>query len=236
MNIFMAWKESISLLYPKNLKPFLMVTAKTIIDIYRSMNKPMSSRGNWIAAIVLIFLIGFTNLIKIFHFFTIEAVLLNSIWGFLIFMFTLGMRASVDIKNKDYFLYYSKKYWYLGIVTLLLSISHIFIIPFSFIFYVLFLLFIFDSYGSASEFILALKNSIKMLIYNLPIFLLLFFVLRFVNLILYALVAFALGYFGGLTIATFFYILFMPIHIAFIANLYIKFIHSQSSLYFNQPE
>ncbi len=236
MNLMQSWKESVGLLMPQNLKPFLLVTAKTVLDVYKSINKPLTSKGNWIVALVLVVLIGLTNVIKMFHLFLIEAILLNGMLHFLFFIFLLGMRPSVDVKNWNYFERYLKKYWYLFIITIALGISHVYIIPFIFIAYLLFLLFAFDSHGSGQEIIIAIKNSFKMIVFNFPVFFILFGVLGIINLILYFLVAFALGYFGGLTIASILYIIFVPIEVAFITNLYIKFLHGQPSLYFKQPE
>lgn len=236
MSLIQSWKESLELLIPQNLKPFLLVTLKTVMDIYKSVNKPLTSRGNWIAAVILIMLIGLTNIIKMFHLFWAQELLLNSVHHFLFFIFLLAMRPSIDIKDRIYFGHYLKQYWYFVLVSIAFGISHLYVIPFAFIIYMVFLLFVFDSYGSKNELILALKNSVKMVVFNFPIFLILLAVLAIINIIVYYLVAFALGYFGGLTLAVLIYILFVPIQVAFISNLYIKFIHGQSSLYFKQPE
>lgn len=234
-----SWKEAIGFLMPQNIKPFLLVTAKTIIDIYKSINKPLTSRGNWLVILVLVLLVGLTNLIKMFHLVVLSTIVLNGIHYIILFLFLLGMRPSVGIKDREYFYFYCMKYWYLFIATICFGILYeelLYIIPLLLIFYMLFLLFVFDSDGSASSLIAALRNSGKMIFYNLPIFLVLFLVFVMMGIVVDFLVGFALGYFGGLTIATLLYIIFTPIYVAFITNLYIKLVHSQSVLYFQQPE
>lgn len=236
MNILHSWKESLSLLKPENLKPFVLVTAKTVLDVYKNINKPLTSRGNWglfglVAALVII-----TNALKLFHLFWLEAIMLNSIRYGLIFLFALGLRPSIGQKTWDYFHENLQKFWYLMIAMILCGITGVYIIPFVFIWTLFFLFAAFDSHGSMSELLVACRSSFLMVLYNLPICILIYGLLGVINIVLYYLVAFALGYFGGLTIAVFLYILFIPIEVAIIANLYIKFIHGQPSLYFKQPE
>lgn len=239
MNIGTSWKEALRFLIPQNLKPFLLVTGKTIIDIYKAINKPLTSRGNWLVILILILLVGLTNLITMFHLLFISTILLNGIRYTILFMFLLGMRPSVGIKDKDYFYYYCSKYWYLFIATICFGILYeefLYVIPLLLIFYILFLLFVFDSDGSVRALVPALINSGKMILYNFPIFFLLFLLFVMIGIVLDFLVGFALGYFGGLTSATLLYIVFTPIYVACITNLYIKLVHSQSTLYFQQPE
>ncbi len=162
--------------------------------------------------------------------------MLNGIHYFLFFIFLLSLRPSIGIKDGDYYISYLKKYWYLVIATLLFGILYLNVIPFAFILYMIFLLFAFDSDGSPIALYTALKNSLKMIIYNFPVFLLLYLVLGILGILVHSLVGSALGYFEGFTIATVLYILFTPIQVAFITNIYIKFLHSQPTLYFHQPE
>jgi hypothetical protein len=235
MNLIQSWKESLSLLAPQNLKPFVLVAVKNVLDVYGLMNKPLTARGNWVAAVIVVILILFTNVIQQFHLLWLDEILLNGIRHFLYFIFLLGMRPSVDIKNWDYFKRYLQKYWYFLVITILFGLTQIYIIPFLFIFYMIFLLFMFDSYNSLQGIVTALKNSFFMILYNFPIFLLLYLVLGFIMWLVSLFIKLTLG-FGGLAIATLLYILFAPIQLVFIINLYIKFLHGQSSLYFKQPE
>ena len=103
MNIIQSWKESLRLLRPENLKPFLMVTAKTVLDIYKNINKPLTSRGNWILFAAVAVLVLLTNTVKLLHLFWFEALLLNAIQYMLVFLFALAVRPSIDQKGWDYF-------------------------------------------------------------------------------------------------------------------------------------
>ncbi len=236
MNIGKSWKDAIDFLKPQNLKPFLLVTGKTIVDVYRSINNPLTARGNWFVILILVILVGCTNIIKKFHLFFLSTLMLNGIHYFLFFLFLVGMRPSVGIKDRAYFEYYLTHYWYLLVATLLFGILYIDVIPFAFIIYMLFLLFAFDSDGSPAQLVTALRNSLKMAFYNFPVFALFFLLYIVLEVMLHYLVGFALGYFGGLTIAALLYILCVPLEVACLTNLYIKFLHSQSSLYFKQSE
>lgn len=236
MNIFHSWKDSLGLVWPDKLKPFLMVTAKTVLDIYRSINKPLTSRGNWIVLALLVVLVGLTNAIKMFHLFFVEELLLNSMLHFLIFLFALGIRPSIAIKDEAYYSDYIKERWYLLVLTIVLGILPVYYIPLTFIWYVLFLFFALDSKNSFKDLAAAVKNSVIMLVYNLPLFVLVWAVVGLITVIMNFFVAFALYYFGGLTFAFILYILFVPIQIALIDNIYIKLLHDQPSLYFKQPE
>ncbi len=236
VNLILSWKESLRLLEKQNLKSFLLVTVKTVVDVYKEINKPLASRGNWILLVVIGLLIGATNVIQMLHLFLVGALVSNGMKHFLFFIFCLAMRPSVDIKDWSYFRSYGERFWGLLVLTILLGISHIYIVPFVFIIYIFFLLFAFDTHGTINELLRSLQNGFMMVLYNLPICFILYLVLLIINFILYHLVAFALGYFGGLTIAAILYILFVPIEVALMSNLYIKLVHSQSSLYFSQPK
>ncbi len=236
MNIIQSWKESLSLLKPENLKPFVLVTVKTVLDIYKSINKPLSSRGNWFLLGAVAVLVILTNGLKLFHLFWLEAALLNSIRYALIFVFALALRPSIGQKGWDYFYENIQKFWYILVAMILLGLSGAYIIPFFFVWYLFFLFALFDTHGTANESLRAVRTSFVMLLYNFPLCAVVYAVIGVMNIVLYYFIAFVLGYFGGLTIAVFLCILFVPIEVALIANLYIKFIHGQPSLYFKQPE
>jgi hypothetical protein len=236
MNIIQSWKESLRLLKPENLKPFVLVTAKAVLDMYKSINKPLSSQGNWFLLGVVAALVIITNVIKLFHLFWVEAFLLNSIRYAIVFVFALALRPSIGKKGWSYFYENIEKFWYILVVMILLGLCGAYIIPFFFVWYLFFLFAIFDTHGTAKELIGAARTSFVMLLYNFPICAVAYAVIGVINIVLYYFIAFVLGYFGGLTIAVFLCILFVPIEVALIANLYIKFIHGQPSLYFKQPE
>jgi len=236
VNLIQSWKESLRLFERQNLKSFLMVTGKAFVDVYGAINKPLTSWGNWISLAVIVALVILTNSIKMLHLFWVEAIILNSMLHFFFFIFCLAMRPSTDIKDITYFRSYIGRFWILLIVAILLGISRVYVIPFIFIGYMFSLLFVFDSRGTVNDLLRSFQNGFMMVLYNLPVCVVLWAVLASINFVLYYFVAFALGYFGGLTMAAILYIFFVPIEVALITNLYIKFVHSQSSLYFPQPK
>ena len=213
-----------------------MVTAKAVLDLFKRMNKPFTSRGNWILVIGVVLLVGFTNIIKLFHLYWLEALLLNSMRYFLVFMSTLALRPSVALKDAAYYKHYLYEFFYIILLTVTLGLIQIYILPLIFIWYLFFLLFFLDTDGTWASLISAMRNGFRMLMYNLPLCVVVYAALGCINIVLFYLVAFALSYFGGLTIAGFLYVLFVPIEIALVTNLYIKLLHGQPSLYFKQPE
>lgn len=236
MNIVQTWKESLALLKPQNLKPFLLVTVKTILDVYRTLNTPFTTMGYWILGIGVVSLIVITNVVKFFNMFWLDEIMLNSMRYSCVFMFALAMRPSVGQKTVAYFSDYIKRFWYIWVGMIVCGLAYVYVIPFTFMFSVLFLLAAFDTKGSVGELFFALRTAFMMLLYNAPLFALLYAVLSIVNIFIYYFIGFALGFFGGLTLAALLYIVFVPIEVALITNLYIKCIHGQPSLYFKQPE
>ncbi len=236
MKLFQSWKESLNLLRPENLKPFLLVSVKTVLDVYRSINMPLTSQGYWLLGTAVFGLIIVTNMVKLFNLFWLDEIMLNSMRYFCVFIFTLALRPSIEQKSWSYFYSYVQRFWYTMIFMILFGLFYVYVIPLSFIWTVFFLLAALDTHGSFGELRVAFRTSFIMLLYNAPICIILYGLLSVINLVLYYLIGFALGFFGGLTLAALLYIIFVPIEIALITNLYIKFIHDHPSLYFKQPE
>lgn len=235
MNIISSWKHSLQFLKPDHLKTFMLITLKTITDTYKSMNSPLPAGGNWFLAGILVLCISLTNIIKYLNLFGLQEVLINGTLFFIYFMFCLGMRSSVGVKDKEYFIAYLRSFWGLLVVTILLGLTPIFIIPLLFITYIFFLLFSFDTSGTMQGIMRAGRNSMVMVIYNLPIILLVYIGLSIINLVMYGLVAFSLGNWGGLTMVIIVYAVFVPIEIAVLSNVYIRRLNDQPELYFVQP-
>ena len=238
VNLIQSWKESLRLFERENLKSFLMVTGKTFVDVYGAINRPLTSWGNWTALGIIAVLILLTNFIKMLHLVGFTGLILNVMFHFLFFIFCLAMRPSTDIKDMAYFRSYLQRYWILLVGMIGLGIVRVLIIsvPFVFIWYVFSVLFAFDSNGSGDDVLKALKNGFMMLLYNVPVCIALWATFLIINFILDRFIFFVSGYFGGLTMAAILYIVFVPIEVALITNLYIKFVHGQSSLYFPQPK
>lgn len=236
MRILESWKESLAIFKPANLKLFVLVTAKTVIDIYRSLHRPAwAVAGGWVVAVVIAQVV-LTDIFRKFGLVFVEGLVVNTIEHALLFFFVLGIRPSIEVKNSHYFFYKTRDYWYLLLMTVILGLLPFYVVPFLFVYYTLFLIFALDSFPTFAGLLTAAKNGGIMLLYNLPVFTAIYLVTLVLNLILNLLVSFALGYFGGLVLATLLYCIFIPIEVALLVNIYIKVIHSQPSLYFNQPE
>ncbi len=238
MNIVSSWKNSLQVLHPDNLKNFLLVSLKTVGDVYGVMNHPLPARGNWFVAAALIILISLTNIINYLNLYWLEALLNNTFFHSLVFLFCLVMRPSVGVKNLEYYRFYLHRFWWLLLISVVLGgFTPIFVVPLFFMTYIFFILFCFDTHGSIQELIQALRNSAVMLIYNLPLCVVFYVALAVVNYIfLYNLVAFVLGYWGGLTMVVILYLFFIPIEVSLLTNFYIKRLHDQPELYFVQPK
>jgi len=216
-----------------------MVTGKAFLDVFSIINRPLTAWGNWIALAVIISLVVLTNIIKILHLVGFAAIILNIIFHALFFIFCLAMRPSTDIKDAGYFRSYVKRYWPLLVGMIALGIVRVrFIsIPLLFIWYIFFILFSFDTHNGTNNLTQSLKNSFLMVLYNFPVCAVLWLTYKIIDdLVLWYCIIFTLEYFGGLAMAVILYIFFVPIEVALVTNLYIKFVHSQSSLYFPQPK
>src|SRR3989304_5686694 len=150
MNTMQSWRDSIKLLYFQNLKPVLMVTAKTVLDVYPRINldHPLTIRGNWMLAVGLVVLIILTNIINFLHLIWLPGLMLNTVLHTMYFFACLTIRPSVAIKDKAYYRSYVMQYWYLLLLGVVLGNTYFFVIPFAFILYIFFVLFAFDGGGS----------------------------------------------------------------------------------------
>ncbi len=215
-----------------------MVTAKTVLDVYHRINldHPLTIRGNWMVAIGLVALIILTNVINFLHLIWLEELMLNTVLHTMYFFACLAVRPSVAIKDRNYYRVYVMRYWYLLLLGVVLGNTYFFAIPFAFIFYIFFILFAFDGGGSFKATVGAVRNAAVMLYYNAPLSLALYVAVSLLTLMLQSAVFFAWSLWGGLTIAIILYLLFVPIEIALITNVYVKRLHDQPLFYFTQPQ
>ncbi len=231
------WKESLTFFQMENLTPFLLVTAKSIVEAYKNINLTLSKKGKGLLLIgIVIALIFLNNALKYLGLFPLISIILNGIKYFLIILFTLELRPSVDRKDWAYYSEYISKYRYMLSVIVLLGVLGFDCAPILRIWFLLLLLAGFDSGATLEGFKRAFRISFYMLLYNLPVVIAAYIVVALVNIALFYLIGFSLSYFGGLTLAAFMYLIFIPIEVALVTNLYIKFLHTKPSLYFEQPE
>ena len=276
MTLIQAWIDSLQLLKPKNLKLFVLVTIKSIIEAYKLM-----FRFFWwliplfFGVFLLLALIGPYTIPNYYG--PIEAIgdmnlrwLNGNIGPIIDILFTLlflGMcfltRPSIMQKDWNYlFTHYRKIIFYWIIYALVYAIFAELFSPekmivwdyplwyptfyyiSSFIiavFQIFLILFFADSVGGLRNFLRSFWNSLKMIIFNTPLIIIIgsFLYIPFVidigyglysqNILNYSLF---LKYYHLIFILI--AILLLPIFICPFANIYIKKVHDQFDLYFGK--
>lgn len=261
MTLVQSWIDSLSLLKPKNLQLFLMVTLKSILETYKLMFKYFW----WVLIIQLICYIY----LSIQSFFMV-AVVLQSLLFFMICAIT---RPSIVKKNCAYlrtqffpYLCYAGLIAGLSVIIFLCKVS----MPASFyvLFYTwipFFILFFLDSDKSIKSYFLSMWYALKMIFFNLPLIVCAYAVLFLFNgaftwiaewiaellsslayqglmslvsnfTSLKSIVLILFSVIGGLHYFILQGVLFLPISICLYANIYIKRLHDQFELYYKQPQ
>lgn len=197
MSLLKSWSDSLVILYPSNLKLFLLVTLNSIRQAFRVWSEVVL--GNfWIFFFVLyswMRLVVYDRPDSIFPY-PYGLVLELGYSILVIFIAYLTLRSSVRRKTFHYFLSYYKHFFYFFVVSVSVrfllcgtqvnynSISYAILIGVSLV--VLFLwmhafsiLFFLDSPAGLSKYARAAYNGMKMILYNLP------FVLFFMLFIMY---------------------------------------------------
>lgn len=261
MQLFQVWAESITLLKPQNLKLFLLVTLKSIVETYTILCKKF-----WAIAVAPLIIgmmlilgeqfLGYTFFVAwgldILLFVALIVGLF--LWYFVVF---LCARPSTGIKNWQYAIGYWKQGLYFCIVCLLypfvymgiiyflhdvmrLSFTSIWVLNDIFfkIYGVLFVAFLLDSDGCLQSVYLSAIRALKMLVFNLPFII--------ISLIPFALFNMGLDYFyyywrvSTVGVAPlwqdfpiyYLVLLLLPIPVCFYINFYVKKVHEQFNLYF----
>lgn len=164
------------------------------------------------------------------------------IYFVLLFLTCLAARPSREPKTYDYFKKYFKNFWPLLLLMMALSVEvngltitivNVYKIFLLYCILILSLFFFFDSKGSLRSFINAVSHGIKMMVYNLPLFLIIFglrwLIIHSVNFsTLYSTGTMVYIYFAGILMQV---ILTPIIEICIIANIYNKKIRDQAELY-----
>jgi hypothetical protein len=249
MQLLHAWRDSLSLLAPSNLKLFLMVSLKSVIEAYKVFFK------NWwwwvfglFGALLIIIGLAFfelTGYSKVARsiFFVLIAIFNLFSWG----IFVLAARPSVAIKNYTYFKHY---FWPLLLVVVMWAIllvsstsltvflatnnyilqiilfvlsGHISLLTFLWTF------FWFDSDKRPRSAWISFTRALEMFVYNYPLFII-FFITYFIGIILLVLLSYLIW---PVDFISHFFI--NSVAICLLMNLYIKKLHEQPDLYFNQP-
>lgn len=261
MTLVQSWIDSLQLLKPKNLQLFALVTLKSIIEAYKLLFKYFW----WL--IVLQLLCYKFGLFGSYFFVVMIAVIQN----LLFFMICAITRPSIGKKDCAYFrsqLYpfaYFAAFW-----TLLIAIGYFLgiVVPEGaellpvFVWTVFSMLFFLDAEKSVKSFCVSLWYALKMILFNLPIVLCMYFAIYIFNASVVWLVGLLMdAIYQGLLMLGMKWIwmkdivrwivhhsvllilqyalvplLLLPIGICTYANIYIKKLHDQFDLYFTQPQ
>ncbi len=224
-SLFFSWLESVSLLMPKTFKRFVLITLSYTGYLFR---QAVSYWWFWIPLIFACFLAPPRFFLTVLFISTI-------LWTFFVFA---TLRTSVDLKNLRYYGYLLFSYVnYYAIAALLTFLSALllygrgpyllvlFISIHLSILFVFFTLFMLDSYGSLPEIGKSGLRAAKMIVYNYPICFALAVTAQIVIAALQFIIPNRLLLFCGL-------LLLFPLFVCFLANVYIKRLHEQFSLYY----
>jgi len=242
MYLFQSWKESLLFFKPKNFKLFALVTIKSIIETLKVWLKYFW----WVLALFIV-----SDIISHFQFVFLPMFRFLSTL-LLLFTLVLSARSSVKRKTLEYFWGY-KFYFLLTILcflvlsplVLLYGLGVVYIFPtygsytllFDSFFRAFFLqlplvllsiLFLLDSRGKCGDAFLSVFRAFKMVAFNYPFCVCMFFILDFCLGGIFAIN----GTLGLQFMNSQFRLLFFIIHVCVFTNFYIKRSHDQYKLYF----
>ncbi len=269
MQLIQAWKDSLKILLPKNLKLFSLVTLKAIVECYKVL-----LRCCWPLFVfffgLFLFELWSSSLMPVLNYvfgsprqnypFLMSWTwihFINVLQMLLVFVTCLATRPSVTKKDRYYFVSYIPYFLYIAIYYSIFFVfdivttkfpSSFYLIPsgrivFMLPIYVLFLFFFLDSNKSLTQLKYSLYRSIKMFIYNLPIFfifIVLIILIGFLNVVVMHSLKHTLWW-EGIPLRIYIECLKLihttiltPIFICIISNIYIKKLHEQFDVYFTK--
>lgn len=266
MRVMRSWRDSLALLAPGSLKPLALVTLKSIVDALKTLLNVWYLVIGTFGVLLLIGLGSIYFLVNVYGLATHLVLVLNRLFFFLVWLWVVSMiilaaRASVKQKNSVYFIGYTR-YWlmlytievimlvgiyYIGISEwlFLLMISGITflntpIVPLG----VLFMLFFFDSEGSIKSLWMSLVRAVKMVIFNLPVLFILCSILyvllqiqdRVFFIFIEQMRSDSMVTKIVLLLQSCFLLLLQLAAICIWNTIYIKRLHDQPDVYFNQPK
>jgi hypothetical protein len=246
MTLLQSWADSLTLLKPKNLQLFVMVTIKSILEAYKLYFKYFW----WLLLAMPIFLFITPDVAaawknndtsSLARYATLLGIA-ASLYGLLFLAACFATRPSILQKDCAYFRDQFKKiilYWFVwGLLRVLLMKYALSFGKTAFYLgntslrapeLIFFVLFFADSDGGLKNIFASFWNTLKMVVYNFP----LIFLINFV----FGVSLFLLSYF--LNISSLMQIIIgaflMPIGVCIYTNIYIKRLHDQFDLYNKQP-
>lgn len=233
VSIMQSWRESMALLAPANIKLFLLITVRSVSQTY----KLLATVPLFLSLLARAIIIGCANSVlqesNLFRARICLGILVALAMSQVLSIFVLAARPSIQIKNIGYFYARWNALWTTVLSTVVLDRGNFFYIPGLYMpGTVIALFFFFDTQGSAKDGIDSTFNTIKMVVFTLPV------IIVFTGL-LWGLMWLL---FLGIGSNDFFYASFasvfvvIPVSVNVWSNLYIKRLHEQPSLYFNLPK
>ena len=238
MHILQSWQESLSLFKPSNFKLFLLVS----IRAFGLALKTLFLYWGWL--ILFFWTYDYVIPESISQQLNIDSVLRS----ILLFLFICCLRPTTPLKNAEYFAKMFGKFWYviliiIGLYWLDSKLPDLNIIVDSSVYLcfslvlTLFLLFMVDSDGSIKSVLLSLYRSVKMLVYNLPWFLIIALVFTILEILELGISMYVAQFSDSLAVIVHNLLqgVFYGFHITLLANFYIKRLYDQIELYFVMP-
>jgi len=228
MQLFQLWQDSLKIFIPRNFKLFGLVSLNTALQTYKVW------LGRFWALFVAFFFIDFfLSRSKGLALPNVPFALLTQF--LLLVTLYLSVRPSVARKTYTYFIGYGSRF--LLYTLILLPFFSLFLaidlfLPMKAVPLTFFMLFFLDSRGSLNDFFGSFIRAVKMIVYGLPFFLILFLA----SFALYSIVSIALAF--GLPpqfrfLTKHFLLLLSVVPVSFAANFYTKKVHENYTLYFD---
>lgn len=242
----LSWLESLSVFKVPTLKLFLLVTLKAMKELYKAL------LYSWPRLLTFLILVSYLTQVPMRN---AEAIIVLLTGSFFTTLFLQGTRPSSDHKNMRYWFSYNLVPVSLFLITLFLwylphsyryfkymmfiddSYLSRYINSFSYFispFILVVILFMFDAQRTLSEYSKALLRGVKLVLYNIPFFLVFYTLFYFSNI----LIGILIKYLGLHSLAEYlvkgsiFISILFPFYVCFITNFYIKRVHEQFSLYY----
>lgn len=226
MRLLDSWKQSFGLFERKNLAVFVLVWLKTVATTYRQFIEYLIAP--FFAVQLLCLCIPFNTMhvmsnitylvFFIFLFLTVRSSVLRKTWFYYSHYFTHGLFL-LPWLMLIFFVLSKIGYWWWAIVTMFIAFTAFFFL---------------DSRPSLKNFMESHLRAAKMIMYNLPIYLIIMVVL-FGVWWLYMFLVHAINIVIPVPIIMATAVL-MPLETCLMANLYIKWYHEQFTIYFDQSK
>lgn len=215
MLLLQSWKESFTMLKPKNIKLLGLVTLKSFAQAYGIL-----LHSFWWLLVLVIVIEASCYYPECFFTGVWSHYIIKGLKLMLIASMCAIARPSITRKNRSYMM----SCLFRCLLTAYLLLSLPMTLNFAFGMILLFATFFYlDSYGSLQDTIFSIVRGCMMFLYNFPVCI----VSVFVVFLMYKLIFTLFGIYS-----TYLFILAMPFVLAWVKNIYVKRLHDQFSVYY----